>query len=71
VTFTARVTAASGKPTGIVTFKDGHNILGHAPLDNSGAAAVIVAKLSAGPHKISATYDGDNTFISCTGVIGM
>ena len=40
ITLTATVTAASGSPTGIVTFSDGFNSLGMATLNSSGVAVL-------------------------------
>jgi hypothetical protein len=62
VTFTATVsTAASGLgiPTGTITFRDGHTILGVAALDGAGHATYTTAALSRGRHSITAVYSGD------------
>jgi hypothetical protein len=48
----------------MVTFLDGPKVLGNAFLDRSGVASLTVAGLSAGPHQISASYEGDNAFSS-------
>jgi autotransporter-associated beta strand protein len=69
VSFTATVTAlasAAAFPTGTVTFKDGTTPLGTATLDPSGNAALSIATLPAGPHLITAVYDGDVNFTAST-----
>jgi hypothetical protein len=67
VTLTATVTAASGTPTGTVTFKSGNTILAIATLNKSGQAMfttnVFLGKGSSS-HPISADYSGDNNFKS-------
>jgi len=69
-TFTAAVTvpAATGTPTGTITFVDSANsqfVLGTAPL--VGATASIQAVLQAPPPRqwIGAVYPGDNSFLGC------
>ncbi len=64
VTFTATVTsAASGTPTGTVSFYDGSTLLGTGTLDNTGKATFSTSSLSpATTHTITATYSGDGTF---------
>jgi hypothetical protein len=69
VMFTAvvsAVTAGSGIPTGIVTFKDGTNTLGTRTLDTSGTATFSTASLSVGTHSIIASYGGDGIFTGST-----
>ena len=66
VTITATVAAGPGNPgspTGTVTFLDGSNSLGAAPLVN-GAAAVNASFADAGTHSITAQYSGDAAFLS-------
>ncbi|HEX9982925.1 MAG TPA: Ig-like domain repeat protein [Thermoanaerobaculia bacterium] len=63
VTFTARVTAAGGNPTGSVTFKAGATTLGSVVLEN-GVAELRVKTLTEGTHEVVATYTGDETFDS-------
>lgn len=58
VTFTVTVTAPSGTPTGMVTFKDGGTTLGTGLLAG-GVATFTTAALSAGSHSITAVYAGD------------
>ncbi|WP_161495356.1 Ig-like domain repeat protein [Bradyrhizobium sacchari] len=58
VTFTATVTAPSGTPTGMVTFKDGGTTLGTGALAG-GVATFSTSALAAGPHSIIAVYPGD------------
>jgi acetyl esterase/lipase len=63
VTFTASVTAASGVPSGTVTFSEGATTLGSAPLQN-GVAELTTATLSEGTHSIVASYAGNASFES-------
>jgi hypothetical protein len=64
VTFTANVHAAQGSaiPTGMVTFSDGANVLGSAPLNSSGAATFSTASLAIGTHTLTASYGGSPNF---------
>ena len=69
VTFTARVSAASGNPTGTVTFKDGATTLGTGTLSTtSGAttATFTTSGLSFGTHTITAVYGADGNFTAST-----
>jgi hypothetical protein len=66
VTFTATVGAASGTPTGTVTFKDGTTVLGTGAVSASGVATFTTASLSAGSHSITAVYGGDANFAAST-----
>src|ERR1019366_5193182 len=69
VTFTGRVSAASGNPTGTVTFKDGATTLGTGTLSTtSGAttATFTTSGLSFGPHTITAVYGADGNFTAST-----
>ena len=63
IVFTAGVTANS--PTGTVTFKDGADVLGTAPLI-LGAATYAVSTLSPGSHSITAVYNGDSQNLTST-----
>lgn len=65
VTFTGRVSASSGAPSGTVTFMDGTSTLGSGTL-SSGAATFQTSGLTAGVHSITATYGGDSNFDSST-----
>jgi parallel beta-helix repeat protein len=65
VTFTATVAAVSGSPTGTVTFSDGADLIGSAPLA-SGQASISTSALAAGDHAVTATYGGDADFASST-----
>ena len=64
VTFTANVHAGQGSaiPTGMVTFSDGANVLGSAPLNSSGAATFCTASLAIGTHTLTASYGGSANF---------
>ena len=68
-TFTVQVTGADGKssdaastPTGSVSFMNGEHSIGAAFLDDQGRATLSVAALPAGEQKITAVYQGDDTF---------
>jgi hypothetical protein len=60
VTFTANVAApqSTTTPTGSVTFMDGANVLGSAPLSTSDVAQFSTASLAAGSHNITAIFGG-------------
>jgi trimeric autotransporter adhesin len=62
VTLTA--TLAPSSATGTVTFYDGANWLGTAPLNGSGIATFSVTNLqvTASPHTLTAVYSGDATY---------
>ena len=64
VTFTAKVSGASGSgtPTGTVTFTDGSTTLGTDSLNGSGKATLKISSLGVGSHTIGAAYSGDATF---------
>jgi hypothetical protein len=68
VTLTATVSGgpAPGTPTGSVSFLDGAVLLGTAPLDNTGTAALQVSNLPAGTASITAAYGGDTDFLGST-----
>jgi len=63
VTLTATVTPSSA--SGTVTFRDGTNPIGTAPLNN-GSAVLTTTGLAAGSHSLSATYGGDSNFNGST-----
>ena len=68
VAFTATVTAGSpgaGMPTGVVTFLEGANTLGTAPL-SSGMATWAASSLSIGSQDITAVYGGDANYAGTT-----
>ena len=67
VTFTTTVTAASGTPSGTVTFKDGATTLGAGTLA-AGAATFSTSALAIGSHTITAVYGGDTNFNGSTSV---
>ena len=60
VTFTAKVSPASGSstPTGTVTFNSGAMALGTAPL-SSGIATLTTSSLATGTYSVTASYGGD------------
>jgi uncharacterized protein (TIGR03118 family) len=73
VRITATVAAGpgnAGAPTGMVTFLDGANRLGTAPLVN-GSAAVDAILTQAGIHNITALYSGDVIFLASTDRISL
>jgi hypothetical protein len=61
VSLSATVTAATGVPTGTVTFRDGANVLGTVTLVN-GSASLSVSMRTTGTHPLTATYNGSATF---------
>ncbi len=65
ITFTATVTSTGGTPPNgeAVTFFNGSNVLGTAPLA-AGVASLTKSSLAAGIFTISAVYGGDGNFIS-------
>ena len=63
LTFTATLAAAS--PTGSVTFRDGANVLGTAPISGASANFTTTA-LGVGTHAITAQYAGDAQNTSAT-----
>jgi hypothetical protein len=65
VTFTATVKAASGTPTGTVTFKNGSTVLGSGTL-SGGTASFATSSLPVGSDSITATYAGTTTFATST-----
>ena len=66
LTLTATVTPSSA--TGTVTFYDGANLLGIAPVNGSGIASMLVSNLSVAysPHSLTAKYNGDAANIPST-----
>lgn len=65
ITFSARVTASQRRsqvaPTGMVTFKDGADLLAVVPLVG-GTARYTTSTLSAGSHLIRSAYSGDESY---------
>ena len=61
------VPSVSGTPTGMVTFLDGATVIGQAPLDAGGIAAITNSDFSAGSHALSAVYASDTQFAASTG----
>jgi Bacterial Ig-like domain (group 3) len=70
VMFTATVVAASGSPTGTITFFDGTTTLGTGTLSTAGpttsTAAFSTSALAAGIHSITATYAGATAYAGST-----
>lgn len=65
VTFTGKVSATSGTPTGTVTFLDGTAKLGTGTLSN-GSATFQTSSLAAGVHNVTVAYGGDTNFNAST-----
>jgi len=59
VTLTATVSSAGAVPAGTVTFFEGDEELGTGTLNGSGQATFVTSSLLAGPHSITAYFDGD------------
>jgi hypothetical protein len=66
VTLTVTVTAASGTPTGTVSFFAGATLLGTAPLNGSGVITISGFFTVAGSFPIAASYSGDLNFLAST-----
>ncbi len=64
VLLTAHVTSTTGVPTGTVTFLEGSTVLGTAPITVAGTATLNVSSLPTGVLSLTATYGGDNNYIS-------
>ena len=60
VTITATVASAAGSPTGVVSFFDGGTLIGTGTLAANGKATFTSSTLIAGPHTITASYEGDS-----------
>ena len=62
--------AATGGPvtSGVISFADGGNELGRAPLDGTGNATLSVATLALGTHTISASFVATQQFTATTPV---
>ena len=61
-----RVAAATGTPTGTVTFRDNSAQIGSANLDADGNASLTLSTLGVGTHNLTVTYGGDANFVSST-----
>jgi len=70
VTLTAKVTAASGTPTGSVDFflKNGYNLVGVGTISGN-QASVTLTGLATGAHTYDATYNGSGAFGVSSGAI--
>jgi hypothetical protein len=72
VSFTARVAAASGRPTptGTVQFKvDGTNLGSAITLSGGSASSPATSSLSGGSHSVTAYYSGDGNYGASTGTL--
>ncbi len=65
VTFTTTVSGSGGTPSGTITFADGASTLSIVTL-SGGTVTYATSTLSLGPHSISASYSGDNSFGAST-----
>ncbi len=68
-TLTALVAGEYTPPTGTVTFSDQNGVLGTVATSGSGSgssATLTLSTLSLGSHTVTATYNGDATFIEDT-----
>jgi uncharacterized repeat protein (TIGR03803 family) len=61
----ATVTSAGGTPTGLVDFLDGNATIGTGLL-SGGAATLNTTSVAVGTHTLTASYQGDSTFLSST-----
>lgn len=61
-TLSSTVKAASGAPSGTVTFTSNGLKLGSAPLSDAGQALLTLPAPAAGTYNILATYSGDTTY---------
>jgi hypothetical protein len=71
ITFTATVSPvapAAGMPTGTVTFNDYNVALGTSTL-TSGQATLTTSSLGVGLHSITATYNGNASFVTSTSAV--
>jgi autotransporter-associated beta strand protein len=57
-----------GTPAGDVEFYDGATLLGTESLDDSGVATWTTSDLAAGPHSLTAVYEGGNDHTTSTSV---
>jgi hypothetical protein len=72
VTLTASVRPTppgAGFPTGMVTFKDGANVLGTGTVDATSHATMSTTSLALGNHAITAVYSGDGSFNGSTSIV--
>lgn len=66
VTLTATVTSASSTPGGTVKFFNGTTLIGTATLNASGIGSTSTTTLPVGTDRVTAQYQGNNTFASST-----
>ena len=57
--------------TGTVSFYEGTTLLGTATVDAAGVAALPISTLNVGTHTVTATYNGDDNFLSVTSTPAM
>lgn len=68
-TLTAGVSAATGVPTGAVTFFNGGVPIGSATLDGTGHASLTTTALALGAHAITASYGGTCPWSASTSAV--
>jgi hypothetical protein len=70
VALIATVTAASGSPTGSVTFMDGSTLIGTVTLNSTTHQAIaFTASLPVGSNNITATYNGASGFATSSALL--
>ncbi|MET3962950.1 hypothetical protein ABIE44_002884 [Marmoricola sp. OAE513] len=68
---TVTVTAASGTPNGVVTIKDGANVVDTAPLLDTGSVTLTVPNQTPGTKQYAVEYAGDAGFWKSTGTLSV
>jgi len=66
VTFTAVILSTGPAATGTVSFSEGSTVLGTGTLDAQGHATFTTSSIFIGSHWITATYNGDTTWLGST-----
>ena len=61
----------AGDPSGTITFTDGSTVLGTVPVSSAtgGQASITTSNLSVAQHAITATYNGDDSFLGSNGSV--
>jgi sugar lactone lactonase YvrE len=62
ITLTTNVASTAGTPTGLVTLLDGTIPIFTTPISTAGAAVFTINSLAAGPHTLTAVYNGSTNF---------
>ena len=66
VVFTASVSSPTGTPGGNVLFDDGAAVIGQGVLNAQGVAVFSTSSLAAGPHTMTAVYQGNGSYTTST-----